>query len=113
MKNELKLDGKITLIGETVTFDSGFSKSEFVITTNDDKYPQDVKFELIKDNCGKLDDLNDGQSVEVFFNVRGNEYNGNHYVSLSAWRIDSLKASSNAGSQPESSNDDVDDDIPF
>jgi hypothetical protein len=28
-----------------------------------------------------------GVSVDVDFNVRGNEYKGKHYVSLSAWKV--------------------------
>ena len=44
------LKGKVKEVGETQEFSSGFTKREFVITT-DDKYPQDVKFEVVKDNC--------------------------------------------------------------
>ena len=42
----LQLTGTIKLIGEVQTFDSGFRKVEFVLTTNDEKYPQDVKFDI-------------------------------------------------------------------
>ena len=30
-------------------FDSGFEKIEFVVTTAQDPYPQDIKFELLKE----------------------------------------------------------------
>ena len=53
---ELKLSGKIKLINDTQTWDSGFSKREFVITT-DEQYPQDVKFEVIKDKTSLLDNF--------------------------------------------------------
>ena len=91
----LQLTGTIKLIGEKQTFDSGFQKVEFVITTNDEKYPQDVKFEIVQD---KVDDFlkynKVGSSVDVSFNVRGNEYKEKYYVSLAAWKV--FKSDANA-----------------
>lgn len=86
MSNKYEMDGQIKVINSTQTFDSGFQKREFVVTT-DEKYPQDVKFEVIKDGCDKLDDYNVGEHVTVAFNIRGNEYNDKFYVNLQAWRM--------------------------
>ena len=84
----LQLTGTIKLIGDVQTFDSGFRKVEFVITTNDEKYPQDVKFEIVQDKVDDFIKYNKvGASVDVDFNVRGNEYNSKYYVSLSAWKV--------------------------
>ena len=91
----LQLTGTIKLIGEKQVFDSGFQKVEFVITTNDEKYPQDVKFEIVQDKVDDFIKYNKvGASVDVDFNVRGNEYNGKYYVSLSAWKV--FKSEANA-----------------
>jgi len=81
--------GKIKVINDTQTFGSGFMKREFVITTPDAKYPQDIKFEVVKDKCTVLDNFAVGQDVTVSFDIRGNEYNGKYYVNLSAWKIQS------------------------
>jgi len=131
--------GKIKLIYDTQTFASGFSKREFVVTTSADKFPQDLKFEVVKDKCALLDGFKAGQDVTVNFDVRGNEYNGKYYVNLSAWKIQGGGGGSSSGddysqeSPPmrkpaarsqQSSNaepsaadlrkdDDFDDDIPF
>ena len=86
MSNSYELEGNIKVIMDTQTFDSGFSKREFVVTTEED-YPQDVKFEVIKDNVGLLDDYAEGQSVKVNFNLKGNEYNDRYFVNLQAWKI--------------------------
>ena len=86
MSNELT--GKIKVINDTQTFDSGFQKREFVVTTNDPNYPQDIKLELIKDKCSVLDTYKVGQDVKVSFNLRGNEFKGKYYVNLQAWRIE-------------------------
>ena len=90
MSNTLEIQGTIKLIKDTQTFDSGFEKREFVITCGD-KYPQDIKMEVYKQKCAELDNLQIGQQVNVGFNIRGNEYNGNFYVNLQAWRIDAMQ----------------------
>lgn len=80
--------GKIKLISDTQTFPSGFSKREFVVTTADGKYPQDLKFEVVKDKCSVLDGYQEGSDVKVSFDIRGNEYNGKYYVNLSCWKLE-------------------------
>lgn len=82
-----KLKGTIKLIEDEQEFDSGFVKREFVVTTDDDKYPQDIKFELIKDKTSILDHYRVGQAVEVDFNLKGNEWNDKYFVNLQVWKI--------------------------
>jgi len=91
--------GTIKLINDTQTFGSGFTKREFVITTGDTKWPQDIKFEIVKDKCSLLDQFSVGQAVNVSFDIRGNEYNGKYYVNLNCWKI---QAGSGGGNQPAS-----------
>ncbi|HEX5789830.1 MAG TPA: DUF3127 domain-containing protein, partial [Luteolibacter sp.] len=59
--------GTIKLISDTQTFPSGFTKREFVVTTTQDKFPQDLKFEVVKDRCSLLDNFEVGQEVQVNF----------------------------------------------
>jgi hypothetical protein len=82
-----EMSGKLKWIGEAQTFASGFIKREFVVTTNHDKYPQDIKFEVVKEKCPQLDPLELNQDVSVSFDIRGNEYNGKYYVNLSCWKV--------------------------
>jgi hypothetical protein len=117
MSETFKINGEIKEIYETVTFDSGFQKREFVVTIDGDTdYPQHVKLEIIKDKCAILDQFNEGQNVDVSFNLRGNEYKGKYYVNLQAWRIESdeipQQASAPAGLPNDAPADD-DDNIPF
>lgn len=113
--SKLTLQGTIKVIYDTQTFDSGFQKREFVLTTND-TYPQDVKLEVVKDKCTLLDTYAVGSSVEVAFNVRGNEYNGKYYVNLQAWGINNAGVTED-NSKPLSINHNtgevVDSDLPF
>ena len=88
MSEAYKLTGKIIVLNDTQTFASGFAKREFVVETTDDKYPQQIKLEAVKAGCDKLDAFRIGDEVSVDFNLRGNEFNGKYYVSLSAWKIE-------------------------
>ena len=81
------IEGTVKVINETMTFDSGFQKREIVITTEDDKFPQDVKLEFVKDAVTKLDEFKVGDYVDIRFSIRGNEYNEKYYVNLSGFGI--------------------------
>ena len=80
--------GTVKLVMEEQTFKSGFSKREFVLTTEDDRFPQDLKFECIKDKISLLEGVEQGQRLKVSFDLRGNEYNGRYFVNLAAWRLE-------------------------
>jgi hypothetical protein len=92
-----EMQGSVKWIGETQSFASGFTKREFVLTSAHDKYPQDIKFEVVKDKCTVLDQFSVGQDVTVSFDVRGNEYNGKYYVNLACWK---LQAGGGDGASP-------------
>ncbi|MEZ4720545.1 MAG: DUF3127 domain-containing protein [Flavobacteriales bacterium] len=119
----MELEGSIKVLFETQTFNSGFQKREFVLTTKE-QYPQDVKFELVKDRIDIIEPYKTGDDIKVHFNVRGNEYNGKYFVNLQAWRIESLKASESVASadpfadagmpdEPPMPSDSDEDDLPF
>ena len=86
------LTGTVKLVMDTQTFSSGFTKREFVVTTQDDRFPQDIKFECVKEKCELLNAIQPGQSVNVSFDLRGNEYKERYYVNLNAWRIEAAGA---------------------
>lgn len=82
-----ELEGTLKVVMETQTFGSGFVKREFVVTIGEDRYPQDIKLEFVKDKVSLLDRYKPGQKVKVGFDLRGGEHNGRYYVNLQAWRI--------------------------
>lgn len=82
----MQLKGTIKSIGETKFFDSGFAKREFVLVT-EDKFPQELKFELIKDQCDIINNYSEGSEVTVDFNIKGSVFNEKHYTNLQAWKI--------------------------
>ena len=105
--SELILNGTIKQIYPVQTWDSGFSKREFVVTTKE-QYPQDIKFEVVKEKATDFEKFNKvGDTVDVKFNVRGNEFNGKYYVNLQAWHVAKVQSANNAQSTP------VDEEAPF
>ncbi|MCB1701634.1 MAG: DUF3127 domain-containing protein [Pseudomonadales bacterium] len=115
-----ELTGKIKLIQEPKTFDSGFTKREMVVIVEDGKYPQEINIEFVQDKTALLDNLRPGEEVTVTFDIRGREYNGRYFNNLQGWKIVSagdMPASSNdmetAPSYHAAGNDFGDDDIPF
>ncbi len=98
-----EISGKIKVIFDTQTFPSGFSKREFVITT-EGKFPQDIKFDCLKDKAAQLDQFKEGQPVKVHFDIGGREYNGRYFVNLNAWKIE--PAGTSGGSDLASAGDD-------
>ena len=68
-----------------------FRVLEFILKVGEpeDKYPQEVKFQLVNDNTYLLDFIQVNDVVEVTFELRGREYNGTHYVTLNALKVTS------------------------
>jgi hypothetical protein len=66
-----------------------FKVQEFILRVGqpEDKYPQEVKFQLVNDNIDLLDFIQVNDTVEVTFDLRGREYNGTHYVTLNATKV--------------------------
>lgn len=112
-----ELTGKIKLIQEPKTFDSGFTKREMVVIVEDGKYPQEINLEFVQDKTALLDNLQAGQEVTVTFDIRGREYNGRYFNNLQGWKI--TQPSGNTDEPPPPSEQhypgpaDFDDDIPF
>ncbi len=126
-----ELSGKLKKVMEVQSFSSGFTKREFVVTT-EEQYPQDIKFELYKDKTSAIDKFKEGDALKVSFNVRGSEYNERFYVNLNAWRIEAeqsnggdpipppldpmaeMPVASGTSSAPTTNIDDIgEDDLPF
>ena len=101
MAQGFQLEGKIHQISEIQTFASGFSKREFVVETMDGQYPQMIKFECVKERTAMTDGLNQGDPVNVHFDIRGNEYQGKYYVNLNCWKLDRVGAQQPGAPAPQ------------
>lgn len=91
----IDIKGKVTIIKDVQEFASGFKKQEVIVETKHGQdYPNPLKLEFTKDKgLGLVETLKVGMDVDIAVNVNGNEHNGNHYVGLGAWKINSATES--------------------
>jgi len=101
MAKGFELEGKLKVVDEIQTFASGFSKREFVVEVEDGKYPQLIKFDLLKEKTSLTDNFQLGDTLHVHFDIGGREYNGRYFVNLNAWKVERA----GGGSAPTSSDD--------
>ncbi len=128
----MNVTGKILEIFETQNISNTFKKREFVLEyAENPQYPEYLKFEMIQDKCALLDGLNVGDTVNVFFNLKGRKWTDpkgevKYFNSLQAWKFETEAA---GGSTPPpqadqgmdqmeepgwvDSNEAADDDLPF
>lgn len=123
-----ELTGKVKLIMDLMTFASGFTKREFVVTVEDGRFPQDIKIGCVRDRINLLNSLKAGDDVRVKFELRGHAWNEKYFVDIEAAEIEKLDGDGTSVSMdepvipPEPSapasaakkdNFDGDDDMPF
>jgi Protein of unknown function (DUF3127). len=95
-----EITGTIKKIFDEQTFGSGFNKREFVLTIESGRFPQDIKFECVKDKVALVAGLKPGAKVKVFFDLRGREWKDNYYVNLNAWKIEAAGGDASADAPP-------------
>lgn len=88
-----KLVGTVKKVMDTVQVTERFAKREFVINDSSSMYPQDIIFQAAQDKCSMLDGINQGEQVEVSFNLRGREWTSpqgeiRYFNTLDAWRVE-------------------------
>ena len=89
----MEIKGTIKKIAETIQISDRFRKREFVVeySSNPD-YPQSLQFEMVQDRCELLDSFQEGQQVEIFFDLRGREWTNpqgqvKYFNTLQAWKL--------------------------
>lgn len=108
-----EITGTIKEIFPLMTLGSGFTKREFVLTTGE-RFPQDLKFECVKERTELVDALNVDDRVTVHFDLRGREWKGKYFVNLNAWKISPAGAEqADTSSQDYPPDAAGDDEIPF
>ena len=93
MSNQFKMTGVVEVIFDTEHVSDKFQKRTFVVNDMQEKYPQKISFQCVQDKVSLLDNVGEGQEVEVAFNVRGREWKSpqgdlKYFNTLEAWRID-------------------------
>ena len=104
----MELRGVIKKIGDLQDFPSGFQKRELVIVT-EEQYPQPISIEFLKEKGDLLNQLNEGDKVNVSINIGGREWTSpqgdvKYFNSITGWRIEKSEGSTPAEPTKDSKN---------
>ncbi len=100
-----EITGKLIARYETVQRTASFKTREFVIEKTDDiggkLITNYAKFQCVQDRTSLPDRFTIGETVKVYFNIKGTrwEKNGqvNYITNLDAWRMESVNLNAGAG----------------
>ena len=120
----MNITGVIKRINDTQEVSDKFKKREFVVTTKDGEYTQDIGMEFIQDSVGMLDQYKNGEIVSVEVNLKGRDWESpkdgsiRNFITLQAWKIDYAGEHADALSGAEQAKADTikaqaDDGLPF
>jgi len=85
--------GTVKKVGETQRISDRFSKREVVVTSEEERYPQNVAFEFTNDRADLLDGVRESDRVTVHFDISSREWAApdgsvKYFTSLRAWKLD-------------------------
>ena len=89
---DYEMTGPVVHVGETEQVTDKFRKRLLVVELEDDKYPQEIAFEVINEKCDDLDTISAGDRLTVHYNLRGSKWKDRWFVNLQAWKWDVLDA---------------------
>lgn len=89
VESTLSLPGRVHVIGDLVEHESGFSKRDLVILT-DDYRPSLIRFEFLNKAAASLDGLVEEEKVKVTFRIEGREWNGKVLNNLIGTQVDRI-----------------------
>lgn len=85
--------GVVIWVGDVRTISDKFRVRTFVLSDGNEKYPQEVEFQVVNDKVGLLDGVEVGHVLEVEYNLRGRRSVTNDgrtvwYNKLDVWKVD-------------------------
>jgi len=121
----MDIKGKVHEISQVITVSEKFKKRELILEyAENPTYPEYVKFEAVQDKVNLFDNVNVGDQVELFFNLRGRPWTDktgktSYFNTLSVWRLNPLGTETSTSAAPEYAapvditSTPEDDDLPF
>ena len=83
---------------------NGFEKRDLVIVT-EENYPQTIIIQFTQQRCDLLNNLQVGQNVKVYVNIRGREWTNpqgetKYFNTIEGWKIEVIQTTNVAYQQP-------------
>lgn len=86
---DLKIEGKVTQILEEQSGtgkNGAWRKQDFILETQD-QYPKKVCITQWGDKIDEFD-VQEGEDITAFIDIKSREYNGKWYTDVKAWKIE-------------------------
>ena len=100
----MDVTGTVKVKFDTIQVSEKFKKREFVLTIEPSSpYPQHVSLQLVQDKVSLIDNINIGEEIKVYFNLKGREWvspqgETKYFNTIDAWKIEKVGA---AAPQPQ------------
>ena len=111
-----KLSRKLSVESGTSKAGKEWKKQSFLVDTGA-QYNPEICFQLFcDDKIELLNHHNEGDQIEVSFNLSSKEYNGRYFHNIDAWRIENIGGTATSQNQdsPEFNTPSTEeDDLPF
>jgi hypothetical protein len=83
---------------------NGFEKRDLVMVT-DEQYPQTIIIQFTQQRCDLLNNLQVGQNVKVYINIKGREWTNpqgetKYFNTIEGWKIEVVHTTNVANQQP-------------
>ena len=101
----MEIQGRIKQIFPSQTMgQNGFEKRDLVIVT-EENYPQTIIIQFTQQRCDLLNNLQVGQNVKVYINIRGREWRSpygetKYFNTIEGWKIEVIQTTNVAYQQP-------------
>ena len=110
-----KLSSKLSIESGTSKAGKEWKKQSFIVDTGA-QYNPEICFQLFgEEKIDILTNYNEGDEVEVAFNLSSREYNGRYFHNVDAWRIEQITPRDTSENEniPSFENNNEEDDLPF
>ena len=110
-----KITKKLEIESGTSKAGKEWKKQSFIIDTGS-QYNPEICFQLFgEDKIQILENYNEGDKVDVSFNLSSREYNGRYFHNVDAWRVESIEDTSSTNNEdlPNFESSSEEDDLPF
>ena len=101
----MEIQGRIKQIFPSqIIGQNGFEKRDLVIVT-EEQYPQTIIIQFTQQRCDLLNNLQVGQNVKVYINIRGREWTSpqgeiKYFNTIEGWKIEVIQTTNVASQQP-------------
>ena len=88
----MDIRGKVLKVLPKKQISDKFALREFVIVTDDSKYPQQIILQTSQERCELLNGISEGDDVQAFINIRGRSWTSpqgeeRFFNTLEAWKV--------------------------